>query len=53
MKHSFHPEALEEYLGAVSYYADISPQLAESFVKALEAGMKNILTPVIFPWGHW
>jgi plasmid stabilization system protein ParE len=44
MKHSFHPEALEEYLGAVSYYADISSQLAESFIKAVETGIENILT---------
>lgn len=44
MKHSFHPEALEEFLGAVSYYADISPQLAESFIKDIETGIENILT---------
>jgi len=44
MKHSFHPEALEEYLGAVSYYADISPQLAESFIKAVESGLDEIVT---------
>ncbi|HTY24870.1 MAG TPA: type II toxin-antitoxin system RelE/ParE family toxin [Desulfomonilaceae bacterium] len=42
MKHSFHPEALEEYLGAVSYYADISPQLAESFIKSFESGIEEI-----------
>jgi plasmid stabilization system protein ParE len=44
MKHSFHPEALKEYLGAVSYYAAIGPQLAESFISALEAAIGNILT---------
>lgn len=44
MKHSFHPEALEEYLGAVAYYADISPRLAESFIKAFESGIEEILT---------
>ena len=44
MKHFLHPEALEEYLGAVSYYADISPRLAESFVNAFEYGIKEILT---------
>ena len=44
MKYSFHPEALEEYLGAVSYYADISPQLAEFFIKAVERGIEDILT---------
>lgn len=44
MKHSFHPEALEEYLGAVSHYSDISPRLGESFIKAIEFGIDNILT---------
>ena len=44
MKHSFHPEALEEYLGAVSYYADVSPRLAESFINAFESGIEEILT---------
>ena len=44
MKHSFHPEALEEYLAAVAYYADISPRLAEAFVNALEFGVEEILT---------
>jgi plasmid stabilization system protein ParE len=43
MKYPFHPEALEEFLGAVSYYADVSPQLAESFIKAIEKGIENIL----------
>jgi hypothetical protein len=43
MKHSFHPEALEEYLGTVSYYAVISPRLAESFIGAIESGMDEIL----------
>ncbi len=44
MKYSFHPEALEEYLNAVSYYADISHRLAESFIKAIETGIENIIT---------
>ena len=43
MNYSFHPEALEEYLDAVSYYADISPRLAWSFVKAIEAGIDDIV----------
>ena len=42
MKHSFHPEALEEYLGAVAYYAEISPRLAESFINAWESGIEEI-----------
>jgi toxin ParE1/3/4 len=44
VKHSFHPEALEEYLGAVTYYAVITPQLAESFINAVESGIDEILT---------
>lgn len=43
MKHSFHPEALEEYLGAVSYYSGMSPRLAESFIKAVESGIESVL----------
>lgn len=43
MKYSFHPEALEEYLGAVSYYAAISQPLAKSFVQAVERGIERIL----------
>ncbi len=43
MKHSFHPEAVEEYLGAVSYYAAISPPLAESFIRAIEEASKKSL----------
>ena len=42
MRYSFHPEALEEYLNAVSYYAKISTQLAESFIKSVESGINNI-----------
>lgn len=42
MMQSFHPEALEEYLSAVSYYTDISPRLGLSFVEAIELGLQNI-----------
>jgi plasmid stabilization system protein ParE len=42
VKHSFHPDALEEYLGAVSYYADTSSRLAESFIKFFESGIEEI-----------
>jgi toxin ParE1/3/4 len=42
VRHSFHPEALEEYLGAVSYYAEISPRLAESFINSFESGIEEI-----------
>jgi toxin ParE1/3/4 len=41
---SFHPEALEEYLSAVSYYAGISRRLAESFIEAVENGIESIVT---------
>lgn len=44
MKHIFHPEALEEYLDAVSYYYNINPRLAESFLKTIEIGIENITT---------
>ena len=43
MNYSFHPEAIEEYLDAVSYDAHINPRLARSFIKAVEAGIKDIL----------
>ncbi len=46
MKYIFHPEALEEYQCAISYYFEINPRLAESFVKAIETGIENI---IMFP----
>ncbi len=46
MKYAFHPEALEEYQSAISYYFDINPRLAESFVRAIETGIENI---IMFP----
>jgi len=47
MKHSFHPDAIEEYLGAVSYYADIGPRLAESFIHAIESGIDPNFFPIV------
>lgn len=44
MRYAFHPGALEEYIGAISYYDDINPQLSGAFVSAIEAGIDNILT---------
>jgi hypothetical protein len=44
VKYALHPEALEEYLGAVAYYADINLRLAESFINAFESGIEEILT---------
>ena len=43
MNYAFHPQALEEYLDAVSYYADINPRLARSFIEAVEDGIEEIL----------
>jgi toxin ParE1/3/4 len=43
MNFSFHPEAIEEYLDAASYYADINSRLATSFIKAIETGIEDIL----------
>jgi len=43
MNYSFHPEAIDEYLDAVSYYAHINLRLARSFTEAVEAGIENIL----------
>jgi plasmid stabilization system protein ParE len=43
MKYAFHPEALEEYLDAVSYYAKVNTRLARSFIKAVERGIEDIL----------
>jgi len=43
MYYSFHPDALKEYLDAVCYYADVSPRLGRAFVKAIEAGIDDIL----------
>ena len=43
MNYSFHPEALEDYLDAVSYYAHINPRLAKSFIEVVEAGIEDIL----------
>ena len=43
MKYTFHPGALEEYLGMVDYYAAVGPQLAEAFVDEVEAGIARIL----------
>jgi hypothetical protein len=44
VRYSFHLGALEEYLGFVSYYADISPGLSESFIKSFESGIEEILS---------
>ena len=44
MNYAFHPEALQEYLDGVSYYAQISPHLAEAFILDAEGAIERILT---------
>lgn len=36
MRTDYHPEAVEEYDRAVSYYATISPRLAAQFIEEIE-----------------
>ncbi|MEW6348413.1 MAG: type II toxin-antitoxin system RelE/ParE family toxin [Thermodesulfobacteriota bacterium] len=43
MKYCFHPEALEEYMGAISRYAEVNPSLARSSIRAVESGIEQIL----------
>ena len=44
MTYSFHPAALEEYLGAVEYYSNISQHLGEAFVNEVESGIERVLS---------
>lgn len=44
MNYAFHPEALQEYLDGVSYYAQISPRVAEAFILDAEGAIERILT---------
>ena len=43
MTWEFHPEALQEYREATSYYAECSPILALRFVDAVEDAIRRIL----------
>ena len=43
MRYGFHPDALDEYLEATAYYAEISPDLGEAFVDAIEHGINQIV----------
>lgn len=43
MKYYFHPEALNEYSEAASYYSEISRSLGISFVTQIEHGINQIL----------
>ena len=42
MNYSFHPEALEEYLGTVEQYSNIRRHLGEAFVNEVEAAIERI-----------
>lgn len=50
MKYVFHPEALDDYSEAATYYAEISADLAYAFIESVEKGIDQITT---FPetWG--
>lgn len=43
MKFEFHPEALEEYLQATSWYAERDPAIALGFVESIEDAIKRIV----------
>ena len=43
MRWEFHPDALQEYREAISYYAERSPILALRFVDAVEDAIQRIL----------
>jgi len=43
MRYGFHPDALDEYLEATAHYAEISSELGEAFVDAVEHGVGQIL----------
>lgn len=50
MKYRFHPDALEEYLEAIRFYADESAGLGEAFVDEVEKSIAQILSyPQIWP----
>ena len=41
-RHAFHPEAVEEYVHAVEYYATISPSLGRRFFEEMERLIKKV-----------
>jgi plasmid stabilization system protein ParE len=43
MRHEFHPEALEEYEAAATWYAGRDPELAVRFVQEVERAIDQIL----------
>ncbi len=42
MKYGFHPEAREEYVGAIEHYQQVNPQLAAAFVQEIEHAISAI-----------
>jgi toxin ParE1/3/4 len=43
MKYEFHPEALQEYRQATTWYAQRDPRVALEFVEAVEEAIERIL----------
>lgn len=43
MKWDFHPEALEEYESAASYYSERDPELQLRFIESIEASIERVL----------
>ena len=43
MRYEFHPDALQEYRQATSWYAEREPRVALEFVEAVEDAIKRIL----------
>jgi toxin ParE1/3/4 len=43
MKWDFHPEALDEYESAASYYAERDPELQLRFIESIENSIERIL----------
>lgn len=42
MKYVFHPEAIDDYSEAATYYAEISLELANAFIESVESGITRI-----------
>jgi len=50
MNFSFHPEADEEFIGAVAYYEGCEPALGLDFARAVYASIQNALDyPTLWP----
>ena len=43
MRYDFHPDALQEYRQAATWYAEREPRVALEFVEAIEDAIKRIL----------